>query len=125
MFNGNRSNQVKQIVSALASLPGSMAVNITSRKFPRLGPAEPGSGYEESQWSFPVSQLPEALAVPSDSEEIVITVQGSLPAPGTRDELVARLDSLLGPSGVGDQWDVRTHFSQVPHSEYELQVIRQ
>src|SRR5687767_4945684 len=46
------SHDAAEIIRGLSSLPGGISVEVTSKRFPRLGPAEPGTGYVQQEQSF-------------------------------------------------------------------------
>jgi hypothetical protein len=119
-------DEVSRIVQVLASLPGSMAMNVISRKFPRLGPAEPGTTYQEETKSFASDSIPDGLRVPADVEEVVITLQGTLPQANARNELVNQLNEFFDTSEIAGGWDVRAKFSVQPTDghAYELTIFK-
>jgi hypothetical protein len=112
MINDTRANQVRQIVKDLASLPGGQRVDISFRKYPRFGPAEPGTPFMASTRSFDVHQVPEAAAVPSDAEDVTICLRGSLGGTLHRDLLVDELEALFEQAHLHEGWDVRVNFRQ-------------
>jgi hypothetical protein len=127
MKNDTRENQAQQIVHQLASLPGGQSLDVIEKKLPRIGPAETGSGYHVSTRSFTVRELPQALSIPSDSEEVIIRLHGSLDQGQVKDSLVSQLHSFFKARELHESWDVRAHFRKGRESapEYELTVFSQ
>lgn len=119
MNNAVRTDQVGRILHSLAHLPGSAAVRVTSRKFPRFGPVGPGSSFEERTSAFPVDQVPHTFVVQTDMEQVVISVRGALPEECTRDELVRHLQPLLEASDIEHDWELRANVPETA-SGYEL-----
>lgn len=124
MSTQRRTGEVVQILRHLAALPGSQALDITAKRLARMGPAEPGTPYEERTRSFSTDAVPDAVALPENPDEIVITVHGSLPKPEAQKELVERLNDFFDQQELGQTWDVRTKFLPRPNgSPYELTVF--
>lgn len=125
MTYDTRADQADRIVHALAELPGSMLINITSKKFPRFGPASFGSTYEEKTRLIRVDSVPAKLEVPADAEEVSITLQGSLNEPANQADLVAKLHTLFHDSGIGAQWNVRAEIQEPREQQrpYQLKVF--
>lgn len=121
-----RMDELSRIVQALAALPGSSAMNVVSRTFPRFGPAETGTPYREETRSFTADSIPEGLNVSADVEEIIITLEGTLPEAQAKDDLVERLNDLLGAPDMAGDWDLRARFTHAQSAQqaYELTVFR-
>jgi hypothetical protein len=120
-----RSAQAFQIIHVLAELPGSAAINLTARKFPRFGPHETGTIFEEKSMSFAVNQLPEAVEVPADAEDVRITVSGALQQ-GSSPNLVGQLNQFFAQNGMSDRWEVRGWVQPAPSANgrtYQVQVF--
>lgn len=101
------SAQVPRIVRALARVDGGRAIDISEKTFPRIGPAEPGTGYRERTHHC----RPEAPVDPPispEAEEIVITLRGAMPAQDV-DVVRQMLDRVADESalGVGPEWETR------------------
>jgi len=124
MNNEVRSTEVTLIARALARMPGSVAVNVTSKKYPRLGPTGPCM-YEERTRSFPSHAMPDSLGIPPGAEEVFITVQGAVPEPTPKSELVEKLNDLFGKPEIGPHWDARARFTkaEAERKHYELTVF--
>ena len=125
MQHETRVVQVRQIMQGLASLPGGGNVDVISRKFPRVGPAEPGTPYQVSTQSFPVQEIPAAPTLSQDTDEVIIRLSGTLDEPQKRDSLVDQLHALFGKPELRSKWDVRTSFrtNGYPQLTYELTII--
>jgi len=52
MYAQTRSEEATRIMRALSAIPGSRNVNVTSRRFARVGPAESGEPYEDVRSRF-------------------------------------------------------------------------
>ena len=109
----NLSNQVSQIVQTLVGLEGSSDISVVSRRYPRVGPAEPGVGFEEQSSHFSTSQMPQEVALPADTDEVVIQVKGALQQPDSATDLKQRVHQFVTEAEIGDTWDVRSHFGNV------------
>lgn len=121
-----RSDEVSRIVQALATLPGSLAMNVVARKYPRFGPGEPGRGFQQQSRSFGTDEVPEGLGLPADVEEVIITLKGTLPEPQAKDELVDQINEFFSDPDVAAYWDIRARFTQpnADYSQYELTIFR-
>ena len=125
-MNGDtRSNQAFQIVQALADLPGSQAINITTRRFPRFGPDPVGQMYQETTQLISVDQLPGALNVPADAEEVQIVLQGATEDAPLPSDLVAKLNEFFAESDIAGRWNVRAevHRNGQAKQNYQLRVF--
>jgi hypothetical protein len=125
MKNDTQAAQVRQILRQLATLPGSQAVDVIAKKLPRLGPAEQDSPYRVSRRSFDVQSLPEGFSIPSDSEEVIIRLHGSLDKGQAREALVDEFHAMFVGTELYQHWDVRAQFklSDEPKASYELTVF--
>lgn len=125
MENDTRAAQILRIIQSLATLPGGKKVDVSFKKLPRLGPAEPGTSYQASTSSFEVAQVPSFVAVPRDTEEVVIRLSGALAGTLNRDLLVDELREFFDASNLHDNWDVRVNFlhNQDRPPQYELTVF--
>jgi hypothetical protein len=118
------SDQVSQIVQTLVGLEGSSDISIVSRRYPRIGPAESGSGFEEQAARFSVGQIPAEMPIPSDIDEVVIRLEGSVSQPDLVSELRKRVDDFVGESGIGEHWDVRSKFRDAQSKrDYQFTVF--
>jgi hypothetical protein len=118
------SDQVSQIVQTLVGLEGSSDISIISRRYPRIGPAEPGTGFEEQTAHFHAGQVPADMPIPADMDEIVIRVDGSLSQPDLASELRKRVDDFVGESEIGKNWDVRSRFRDAQSKrDYQFTVF--
>jgi len=108
------SNQVSQIVQSLVGLQGSSDISIISRRYPRFGPAESGAGFEEQASHFSTAQMPANVALPPDTDEVVIHVNGSMSHTDLASDLRQRVDDFVREMEIGDAWDVRSHFHDHP-----------
>jgi hypothetical protein len=116
--------QVSQIVQTLVGLEGSSEISIVSRRYPRVGPAEPGSGFEEQTAHFPISQIPADMPIPAQIDEVVIRVDGSLSQPDRANELRKRVHDFVDETGIGKNWDVRSRFRDVQSKrDYQFTVF--
>jgi hypothetical protein len=125
MKNDTQAAQVNQILRRLATLPGSQAVDVIAKKLPRLGPAEQDSPYHVSRRSFDVQQVPESFSIPSDSEEVIIRLHGSLGEGQAREALVDEFHAMFVGTELYQHWDVRAQFklNGNPRAAYELTVF--
>ena len=125
MNRQTRSNNVASIVQVLAASPGGTDVDVISKKFPRFGPAESGTTYEESKRSFRTTEIPAALSVPFDAEEIRITLHGVLPRPDVKDEVLTTVRAALASPCIDAHWDMRARFSHETQGPgpYEVTVF--
>jgi hypothetical protein len=106
-----RSHQAELLVRGLAALPGSTAVNVVARKFPRLGPAEAGTGYQQDERRFACNALPDAIVMPGGMDEITITLQGVMADRDAVQAVRAQVSRLLSIPEVVDGWDSRARFA--------------
>ena len=106
-----QSHDAAEIIRGLSTLPGGISVQVTARRFPRRGPAEPGTGYLQEEQSFDLHDLPAELPIPGGMDEIVITMQGALPeSEESTVGLLTQVNSLLGAVQTNACWDSRTFF---------------
>jgi len=103
-----QSHDAAEIIRGLSSLPGGISVEVTSKRFPRLGPAEPGTGYVQEEQSFDLHHLPDDLPIPNGMDEIVITMQGTLDGEDSTLSLLTRVNSVLGSVSTNTCWEART-----------------
>jgi len=118
------SNQVSHIVNALGGLAGSSDISIVARRYPRIGPAESGVGFEEKAFRFSTAAIPQELPVSADIDEVVIRVDGALTQPDQAHALRQRVSDLVTDEEMADSWDVRSHFRDAPsRQEYQFTVF--
>ena len=117
-----QSLQAQLLVRGLAALPGGTAVNVVARKFPRLGPAEAGTGFEQEEKSFPCDRIPDSIPVPPNSDEIVITVQGVMNDPDIAETVRSQVDDLLSSPEMANYWDSRAKFGRAD-AHYQVTVF--
>ena len=104
------SDDAAQIIRGLTTLPGGISVQVIAKRFPRLGPAEPGTGYMQKQQCFELKQLPADLPIPPGMDEILITMEGALDQAQSTLHLLAQVNDLLGAVSTTTCWDARTFF---------------
>lgn len=125
MGTETRSEQATRILRALATMPGSTRVQVKSRRFARVGPAEQGNEYREFNESFRPNTLPlKRLFIPPDIEEVVFTMQGALPRRCSKEEVENQLQVVMG--SICQNWDARTRFQRKGRAEgpyYEVTVF--
>jgi len=102
------SSQVVDLLHSLAAIPGSIELRLRARQFARLGPADPGSSYQERIDSFRPDHLPDSVDLPPDPDEIAVTVEGSLPDGTAADPIIDDLDDFVH-AHLGAEWDLRAH----------------
>ena len=120
----NLSHQVSQIVSTLVGLEGSSDISIIARRYPRIGPAESGVGFEEKALRFSAAEVPSDMPLPADMDEVVIRVDGELPESNCAGELRQRVNDFVTESQIGDTWDVRSRFRDAPSRQsYQFTVF--
>jgi hypothetical protein len=108
MMTDAKSVEAALILRSLSSLPGAACAEETAKRFPRRGPAEPGTGYVQEERSFDLNGLPDNLHMPEGMDEIDITVQGALGSEELKLELLLRVNTLLGSVPANSHWAVRT-----------------
>ena len=125
MRNDTQAMQAQQIVQQLATLPGGRAVDVIAKKLPQLGPGGTGTPYQVDTRRFDVQQIPEQFSIPTDSDELIIRLHGSLDEPQKKDALVDNLHKMFAQADLHDHWDVRTSFkiNGDPKAAYELTVF--
>ena len=110
MHTDPQSHDAAEIIRGLSSLPGGISVQVTAKRFPRRGPAEPGTGYQQQEQSFDLHHLPDELPIPQGMDEILITMQGALD--GDDDDatlgLLTRVNFVLGSATTSTCWEART-----------------
>jgi len=111
------SNQVSQIVQNLVGLQGSSDISIVSRRYPRIGPAESGVGYEEQSSHFTAATMPADVALPPDTDEVVIHLKGSLSSADLAGDLKQRVNDFMNEMEMMDTWDIRSHFHDQPSNK--------
>lgn len=111
----------RRIVSQLAQFQGAAALNVVARSYPRFAPAEDGPGFRQFQCDFPCDNVPLALGVPGDSDEVTVTVRGALGQGVAKPEFRKAVEEKLATAG----WDVRVYFDnrQQNCSEYQIKVF--
>jgi hypothetical protein len=99
------SDDVSRIIQRLADLPGSKQLSVHTRRYPRLGPAERGHGFEEHHWSMAADEDVAALSIPADAEDVVVTWLGA-PSEMQIDDHIA--DTVI-PAAAGSafEWEYR------------------
>lgn len=108
MRNDTRAVEIRHIIQELASLRGGESVEITTTRWPRFGPAEPGTNYRVQKQRFAVQQIAESFEVPDGGDEIVIRLTGALEEPQARDDLLDQLNSFFTDESMKEHWDLRT-----------------
>jgi hypothetical protein len=103
-----QSHDAAEIIRGLSSLPGGISVQVTSKRFPRRGPAEPGTGFMQQEQSFDLHHLPDDLPIPGGMDEIIITMQGALDVEDSTLGLLTRVNSVLGSVSTSTCWEART-----------------
>ena len=117
-----RSNDAAEIIRGLTGLPGAISVQVIAKKFPRMGPAEPGTGYMQEERSFELDRLPDALPIPTAMDEIVITMQGALDDAEETIGLLSRVSGLLSTAHTSVCWESRTFFGDARERPRRYQV---
>lgn len=115
-------NQTDRIISALAQIPGGDSIRLTFKRYPRHGPGESETGYEEHEHCFPLNRLPQTLGMGPDAEAIVITLIGAWAGISGRRALLQEAWDRCADS-LGDDWDIRLYMSEDPSGRYELIVF--
>ena len=115
-----------RIIRGLTTLPGGVSVEVLATKFPRLGPAEPGTGYQQEKQSFELDRLPDRLPIPSGMDEIVIMMQGAMAGADASLKLLAQVNDLLGSVQTNMCWESRTYFGNVQETprSYKVELFR-
>jgi hypothetical protein len=114
--------QTSQIIRQLAQIDGAESLNVVARRFPRFGPAERGTGFHQAQFEIACQQLPDALAVPDDADEIRITLQGALDPGVARQQFKQDVHHIFEVPTPPKGWDLRVHFGSGAHGDASYQV---
>jgi hypothetical protein len=122
MIADPKYNEAAEIIRGLVTIPGGIELNVVAKKFPRRGPAECGSGYEQQEHTYLPGRLPDRLPVAPGMDEFVITLQGVLSASESPVTLMAQVDALLGNLRASTYWDSRTYFRNPPGASPIYQV---
>ena len=117
-----RSSDAAEIIRGLTALPGSLSIQIVAKRFPRLGPAEAGTGYVQEERSFDSADLPDRVPIPDGMDEIIITLQGVLNDQHSTLALLAQINSLLGNVQASAAWDSRTFFQNALGCQHTYKV---
>jgi len=124
-MTGPRSAEAARIAQMLTHLPGIHAVDVNSKRFARLGPAEADTPYEEKFNSFAARDLPEALPVVPNADEMTITLRGTLLDASAN--LADAAHGLFDDLAVGTRWNLRVEMPKVPPrsstSPYQVTVF--
>ena len=108
MYTDPQSHEAAEIIRGLSSLPGGISVQVTAKRFPRRGPAEPGTGYVQQEQSFDLHHLPDDLPIPQGMDEIVITAEGALDGDVSTLGLLTHVNGVLGSVTTHTCWEART-----------------
>lgn len=108
MYTDPQSHDAAEIIRGLSSLPGGISVQVTAKRFPRRGPAEPGTGYVQQEQSFDLHHLPDHLPIPQGMDEIVITMQGALEGEASTLGLLTNVNGVLESVPTHTCWEART-----------------
>jgi hypothetical protein len=100
----------------MVGLEGSSDISIITKRYPRIGPAEAGTGYEEQTESFAANNVPTELPIFRRSDELIIHVKGKVSQPDLAPKLKAQIHELVGQPEIGLQWDVRWRFKALESS---------
>jgi len=84
-----------------------LSVSVVSKRFPRFGPAESGTGYHEEVSRFAAADVPTPLPVGQSADEVVITFNGRRAEPEAKRHLVDEVNDFLGTAGYAAEWDFR------------------
>jgi hypothetical protein len=116
--------QTDQIIRRLAQIQGSVSLRVVTRRFPRFGPAELGTGFHQSQFEIACGQVPPAIKLPPDADEIRITLQGALDSGMARPQLKQAVCAAIAGPTLPAVWDFRVHFSNQTdgNSSYQVNV---
>jgi hypothetical protein len=111
-----------QIIRGLTTLPGGISVQVIAKRFPRLGPAEPGTGYMQKQQCFELNHLPDDLPIPPGMDEILITMEGALDQAQSTLNLLSQVNDFLGAVSTTTCWDARTFFGNPMESPRSYRI---
>jgi hypothetical protein len=117
--------QTDQMIRRLAQIHGSTSLSVVSRRFPRLGPAEFGTGFQQAQFELACKQIPADIQVPPDADEIRITLRGALDSGMARPQLKQAVSDAVGAHALPVGWDFRIHFATQTsgNSSYQVNVF--
>lgn len=121
MHGNTLSADTQRIVSQLAQFHGATALNVVARCYPRLAPAQGGHGLRQFECDFPFDQVPDALPVPGDADQVTITVKGALNDAIARPELTKAVEDILAAPATG-AWDARVYFDNRQQQQLGYQI---
>ena len=103
-----KTHEVQRLVDALTGVPGETGLEVLTRRFPRLGPAEPGTGYRESVSAFEKGAA--GRLDMSDVDEVVIKIHGRVDPSAGWGSVRDMIDNAMDAAGVESGWEVRARF---------------
>jgi len=114
-----------RIVAQLAQFQGAAVLNVVARCYPRFGPAEDGAGFRQFQCGFPCDDVPKTLEVPSDADEVAVTMQGALGEGIAKPEFRKAVEEAIATPALSGEWDVRVYFDsrEQNSSGYQVKVF--
>jgi hypothetical protein len=121
MSSDTLSGHVSRIISRLSDLPGSKGLSVHTRRYPRIGPAERSSGFEEHHWSMTADEKPAELAIPADAEDVTVTWLG-MASVGVDQQVADTIDQTIGEAGGAMSWEYRVFTRSQPEDAPELVV---
>jgi hypothetical protein len=124
-MQSNLHHQASTILDALAHFPGGTRFVVTAKRYPRIGPADSGTTYQERTYSCTIANLSQVLGITADADEVTITLEGAWPGPIGRCDLIESFTRILDERGLTIGWDVRARVSGATASEYCLTVFNQ
>jgi hypothetical protein len=115
--------QASTILNALARFPGGTRFIVSARRYPRIGPADAGSTFQERNYTCTIANLAQVMAITSDADEVSITLEGAWPGSIGRCDLIESFTRILDERGLAIGWDVRARLVSGSASQYRLTVF--
>jgi hypothetical protein len=123
VMNDPRSEELSQLIHQLAELPGTMLFDVLEKTYPRFGPAEPGTPFQQETHRYTPDRIPAWLQIPESVEEVVVTVEGALSSDAQRRRITEVLQQISEQCSAG-HWDIRAWFEPSLHN-YRLEIFTQ
>ena len=120
------SIEAAQIAQSLAQLPGEFTLSVTSRHYPRMWAADRESGFRQVRHSIKCDGSTRSVPeLPSDADDVVITIHGAVEARSEHDEIKKTINELIGGSDFASRWEFRSSFGEAAaaaESRYEFMI---
>jgi hypothetical protein len=116
------SDDVAKIIRRLSDLPGSKALSVQTRRYPRLGPAERSSGFQEDRWSMAADEEPAELSIPADTEDVLVTWLGVPNIPEIDQQITLAVDATINEAGGAMNWEYRVFTRSLAEKPEEVVV---